>query len=105
MHAKIRRTEKTLRHWQLAHDFAGIPFAIQVRVRLERSVDHFFFDADPPQHLHRIGHHLNARADSRKPRRLLVHAHINADLAQRSGGGHSANARADNGDGKLLNGH
>jgi len=37
--------------------------------------------------------------DSRKTWRLLVHAHIGADLAQRGRGGHSTDARAHNGNG------
>jgi len=42
-----------------------------------------FLDTDSAQHFHRVGHHLDARADTRKTPRLLVHAHIGADLAQR----------------------
>jgi len=47
-------------------------------------MDHPLLDTGSAQHFHRIWHHLYARADSRKTWRLLVHAHIGADLAQRA---------------------
>ena len=67
-----------------------------MRIRLEGRAAHALFDADLAQHLHRIGHHLDARADARKARRLFVDLHVDADAAQRGRGGQPADARADN---------
>ena len=80
MHAQIRRAEEALRHGQLAHNFAGVPFAIQSANKAGRRCGACaLLDADLAQHLHRVGHHLDARADARKARRLLVDLHVHAD--------------------------
>jgi len=62
-------------------------------------------DTGSAQHFIEFGIIWYARADSRKTWRLLVHAHIGADLAQRGRGRHPTDARAHNGNGKLLPGH
>ena len=59
-------------------------------------------DADLAQHLHRVRHHLDAGADARKARGLLVDLHIHAEMAQRRGDGETAHAGADDGNGEFL---
>ena len=46
VHAEIRRAEEALGHRQLAHDLAGVPLAVEVRVRLERGAADALLDAD-----------------------------------------------------------
>ena len=67
----------------------------------ERGVAHALLDADLAQHLHRVRHHLDAGADARKPMGLLVDVRLHAEPAQGRGDGETADAGADDGDGKL----
>ena len=76
-----------------------------MRVWLEGDGAQFLFDTDPAQHLHRIGHHLDARADALKTGGLLVNLHIEAGAAQSSGHGQAAHAGANNRKGELLRAH
>ena len=55
-------------------------------------------DPDPAQDLHRVRHHLNARANALELGRLLVDPHVDAGLAQSGGSGQSAHACADDRD-------
>ena len=42
VHAQIGRAEEALRHGQFSHHLAGVPFAVQVRIRLEGSCAELF---------------------------------------------------------------
>ena len=74
MHAQIGRAEEALRHGQFAHHFARVPLPVQVRIRLKGGAPQPFLDANLAQHLHGVGHHLDARAHARKAPRLLVNS-------------------------------
>ncbi|OFW16402.1 MAG: hypothetical protein A3H29_14020 [Acidobacteria bacterium RIFCSPLOWO2_02_FULL_67_21] len=63
VHAQVRRAEEALRHRQLAQDLARVPDAVEMRVGLKRRPAHAVLDADAPQHLHGVRHHLEAGAD------------------------------------------
>src|SRR5665213_2627092 len=105
MHAQIGRAEKTFRHGQLSHHRCGIPFAVQMGVRLERGAAQLFLNADPAQDLHGIGHHLNASPNAGERGSLFVnlHAHPGAQQCRRCR--HSTDSRADDGDRKALQAH
>ncbi len=102
VHAQIRRAEQAFGHGQLAQDAPGIPFAVEMRVGLEGGAAQPGLDADAAQHLHRIGHHLHARADARERRGLLVHAGIEARLAQSRGRREPAHAGSHDRDRKIT---
>src|SRR6516162_8292613 len=59
MHTQVRCAEETLRHGELAHDPARVPFSVEMRVRLEGDPAQSFLDPDPAEDLHRIRHHLD----------------------------------------------
>ena len=55
-------------------------------------------DAQPAQHLDRVRRHLDAGADAREARRLLVDVHVVPDALEKRGGGEPADAGADDRD-------
>ena len=100
MHAEVRRAEERFRHRQLSHHVAGVPLTIEVREGLKRGGAHALLHANPPQDLHRIRHHLDARADPHEPAGLFVHLNVEPEESQGRGRGEPAHARADDGYGK-----
>ena len=105
VHAQIRRVVEALRHRQFARDLAGVADPVEMRIGRERKLAQPLLDADAAQHLHRVRHHLDAGADARKARSLLVDLHVDADLAQRGGGRKATHAGADDCNGQLTIGH
>ena len=97
VHAEVGRAVEALRHRQLAGDLAGVPHAVQVREGRERDAAQPLVHADLAQHLHGVGHHLDAGADAGEVRRLLVDARFHAEPAQRGGNRKAADAGADDG--------
>jgi hypothetical protein len=76
-----------------------------MRLRRERDLAQALLDADAPQYLHRVRHHLNARTDAREAARLLVHPHVEAVAQQDRGDRHPSHARAYDRDRKCLSDH
>ena len=102
MHAQIRRAVPLLGHKKLVGNLPGIAHPVQVGAGSEGLPSQNFLDADAPQHLHRVGHQLNARPHGKNSRGLLVDLNVDAHLPQGGGSGQTADARPDDGNGKLV---
>ena len=79
-------------------DFAGAPVAVVPGARIERLAAKSLFQPEPAQHLHGVAADLDAGAEPRELRRLLVDGDVDAYPAQRRGGGKATHAGADNRD-------
>ncbi len=76
-------------------DFAGAPVAVVPGARVEGLRAQSRFQSQPAQHLHGIAADLDAGANPRELRRLLVDGDIDAHPPQRSGGREPTHAGAD----------
>ncbi len=98
MQEQVRRAElfgHRFTQRQLTARLTRIPGAAQGVVRLESLVHQLLFNTQQAQHLHRIGRHLDARADARELRRLFKHMHFMTGAAQQRRRGKAADPGAD----------
>src|SRR5579863_9551962 len=77
-------------------NLAGAPVPVVPRTRIKCLGPESGFEAQLPQHLHRVAADLNSRSEPRELWRLLIHRCFNVDAAKGSGCGEAAHARANN---------